>query len=185
MGPRLSEALSLLASGREGDFGGHAFLTGAPKGLALHTASNFLGGVQMPLTKRPHSSVSMAANVLKEFLSLEGLLHPSASRHNAFSLTEWSHFHSRATPASFAYDAAGVDKCKSWADGGQCESNPAYMHSSCQFTCCQKEGDKNASCADWAASGECDRNPLMMKKECLKSCNVCQEPTVPGWPEPK
>ncbi|XP_050693479.1 zinc metalloproteinase nas-6-like [Eriocheir sinensis] len=65
--------------------------------------------------------------------------------------------------------------CKAWAQSGECEKNPVYMHSSC-CTSCNKPmvcKDNNNSCGPWASKGECTKNPDYMTSHCSQSCGLC------------
>ncbi|KAK3606326.1 hypothetical protein CHS0354_041961 [Potamilus streckersoni] len=86
-------------------------------------------------------------------------------------------------------------QCKSWAQAGECDKNPAWMVPNCQRSCgkCSLSGCINLyndiDCDTWAASNECDKNPLWMIPNCRKSCRACdnsiptQAPTTTPSPD--
>jgi len=80
------------------------------------------------------------------------------------------------------------DSCPGWAKLGECEKNPAYMHTKCKKSCNKCSGKvtpkpttaKPANCKntvdddlcdEFAANGKCDM--WSMKVKCRRSCNTC------------
>ena len=86
-------------------------------------------------------------------------------------------------------------ECPTYAEDGECESNPGFAKYQCAVSCgtCgdfdaayegMREGggdgpctDKHRECRDWAHMGECGFNPGFMLGECKRSCMVCYEDT--------
>lgn len=89
-----------------------------------------------------------------------------------------------ATQQENPYTSSGdsTPQCYEWAADGQCVVNPAYMHSSCKYSCWEwyefrakkhpeyTKIDKTMDCHSWANSGECSKNPTFMKSNCAESC---------------
>ena len=124
---------------------------------------------------------------------------PRASQSNALRESRPSDADvSKATPAAPARrrgtvqpppepgcgDIAG-EGCPNWANSGECDANPEFMHKQCKWSCglCRggvppkKRGDcedTNANCATWASIGECESNPGFMKVQCPVTCRLCQ-----------
>ena len=86
------------------------------------------------------------------------------------------------------------EACSRWADAGECEANPTFMHSKCPVACGACGGvrtkkkkkttkkqkgtacrDADANCGSWASAGECDKNPAFMHSSCPVSCMSCPE----------
>lgn len=81
--------------------------------------------------------------------------------------------------------------CASFAEEGECETNPGFMKFACPVTCnlCdefesslskEEEGtdlcmDYEQQCKEWSSMGECVHNPNFMLKECRRSCFQCYE----------
>ncbi|XP_021361876.1 uncharacterized protein LOC110455816 [Mizuhopecten yessoensis] len=65
------------------------------------------------------------------------------------------------------------ENCEYWASTGECNSNPAYMHSTCQYSCGTCCSDSNDQCGYWASTGECYINPDYMDINCAMSCGYC------------
>ncbi|CAH1802796.1 unnamed protein product, partial [Owenia fusiformis] len=66
--------------------------------------------------------------------------------------------------------------CPSWAQNGECSSNPGYMLVNCKRSCNSCGGtcvDNDANCQSWARNGECQSNPGYMLVNCKLSCNSC------------
>lgn len=71
--------------------------------------------------------------------------------------------------------------CQQWANLGECEKNPKFMHVECTKTCGACKGtkverqcqDDNADCERWALTGQCVKNSEFMMANCRKSCGVC------------
>ena len=70
--------------------------------------------------------------------------------------------------------------CADWADAGECDENPLYMHHYCALSCktCSKQvdcQDDNKDCRAWATASisECDKNPDYMHVHCRKACGLC------------
>ncbi|KAI3413412.1 hypothetical protein GPALN_010906 [Globodera pallida] len=53
--------------------------------------------------------------------------------------------------------------CSVWAQKGECQQNPGYMHAWCKASCQQL----------WGLAGECHRNPTWMNCFCRVSCGRC------------
>ncbi|XP_070185651.1 zinc metalloproteinase nas-13-like isoform X2 [Littorina saxatilis] len=74
-------------------------------------------------------------------------------------------------------------QCQVWADGNQCDENPAFMNKYCRKACgicgngqkpVQDCKDANSQCEQWAKEwNECEKNPTYMKSYCKKSCGIC------------
>ena len=70
--------------------------------------------------------------------------------------------------------------CPTWAQLGQCDSNPEYMNIYCPMTCKKCSGgktcaDQHEHCVAWAGSGHCtnDKYKAYMKMRCPKVCGFC------------
>eukprot|EP00746_Dinoflagellata_sp_MGD_P142927 gnl/MRDRNA2_/MRDRNA2_75822_c0_seq2.p1 gnl/MRDRNA2_/MRDRNA2_75822_c0~~gnl/MRDRNA2_/MRDRNA2_75822_c0_seq2.p1 ORF type:complete len:670 (-),score=68.94 gnl/MRDRNA2_/MRDRNA2_75822_c0_seq2:131-1879(-) len=85
--------------------------------------------------------------------------------------------------------------CKSWAEAGDCKSNPAFMLSLCNASCnlCGNGNftattsqptsstaqmletciDTNKNCKSWADNGDCQSNRAYMILSCNASCQLC------------
>jgi len=82
---------------------------------------------------------------------------------------------------------AEEEMCNSWAEAGECASNPSYMAKHCAAACRQaKATGKTRSgmrqqmekeCAGYAQAGECSRNPAFMLSTCRKECDAWEERT--------
>jgi hypothetical protein len=80
------------------------------------------------------------------------------------------------------------EECPSWAEAGECESNPDFMLNSCMKSCAKNAkasagvpGDmyyepghehEPASCQDWAKDGDCEANPEYMLHNCAVTCSM-------------
>ena len=80
--------------------------------------------------------------------------------------------------------------CGSWAQQGECESNPDAMLRICPTSCglCTPEcKDLKPDCPGWGASGECNENPEYMVRNCPVTCEACKstckdvQSDCPGW----
>ena len=70
--------------------------------------------------------------------------------------------------------AIGHEMCESWAESGECESNPAYMKKECSASCVNAGKYKTQmqkECEGYALAGECSRNPAFMLSTCRKECD--------------
>lgn len=69
------------------------------------------------------------------------------------------------------------EDCLVWAQQGECDRNPEYMHQECRQSCgqCTSGGcqDLDRDCETWAEDGECTANPDFMKVKCQRSCRLC------------
>ncbi len=68
------------------------------------------------------------------------------------------------------------DKCRKWADSGECQSNPEFMLFSCPMSCntCSQCIDYDPTlCAELYQDGQCQSNVASMWAYCPKSCNLC------------
>jgi prolyl 4-hydroxylase len=111
--------------------------------------------------------------------------------------------HCPASCVDFSDDTSGADvsdetsgeckdrheRCKLWAQAGECKANAANMKKYCPKACniCTAEGDEeeekqvstcvdsHPDCAFWAESGECEANRVYMHKNCAKRCGTCVE----------
>ena len=85
--------------------------------------------------------------------------------------------------ASLVTCADDDSDCPTWAQEGECNSNPEYMHAVCKKSCSRCEAvagveaprcaDADSGCVEWAATGECEANPEFMHTTCAKSCKKC------------
>ena len=80
--------------------------------------------------------------------------------------------------AAMAAPSDGHEMCESWAESGECTSNPEYMQRECAAAC--KNAGKYKSqmqkeCEGYAAAGECGRNPAFMLSTCRKECDRWEE----------
>lgn len=85
--------------------------------------------------------------------------------------------------------------CSLWANKGECDANPYWMHDFCRVSCgtchshakktlevmeqrkCTSEStceDCDLRCATWTAAGECHANPGYMRSFCAVSCGLCK-----------
>lgn len=80
--------------------------------------------------------------------------------------------------------------CGSWAQAGECESNPDAMLRLCPTSCglCTPEcKDLKEECPGWGAAGECNENPEFMIRNCPVTCEACKstckdvQSDCPGW----
>lgn len=66
-------------------------------------------------------------------------------------------------------------RCTTWAAGGECDRNQAYMSSHCANSCAQMQQpaptDSEPQCARWSSMGECERNPNFMALRCARACS--------------
>ncbi len=80
---------------------------------------------------------------------------------------------------------APVDKqleCSSWAERGECASNPAYMLKHCAASCAGADTNKAKhdsqmlrECEGYARQGECSRNPAFMLSSCRTQCEAWEK----------
>ena len=66
------------------------------------------------------------------------------------------------------------EMCESWAESGECESNPAFMKRECTSSCANAAKYKTQmqkECEGYALAGECSRNPAFMLSTCRKECD--------------
>ena len=64
--------------------------------------------------------------------------------------------------------------CESWAESGECESNPTFMQKECTSSCANAGKYKTQmqkECEGYALAGECSRNPAFMLSTCRKECD--------------
>ena len=96
----------------------------------------------------------------------------------------------RTASITSAFSSTCVDgnpeNCKTWAEDGECEKNPAYMRESCKRSCGMCGGFKKPNvrkgcndeegyeCEQRAAKGECHSNKGEMLIRCMKSCDACR-----------
>ena len=70
--------------------------------------------------------------------------------------------------------AIDFEQCESWAESGECESNPTYMKQECAKSC-ENAGkfktQMQKECEGYALAGECSRNPAFMLSTCRKECD--------------
>lgn len=105
-----------------------------------------------------------------------------------------------AQPAATCEDKA--TQCKQWANSGECQRNPTFMHDECALSCgrCRlkkaapaaeatvpaseaepttavdaTEALRLSKCRSWADSGECKKNPTYMKSKCSDVCAARDE----------
>ena len=72
------------------------------------------------------------------------------------------------------YAAAEHQMCESWAESGECESNPAFMKKECAAACANAGKYKTQiqkECEGYAQMGECGRNPAFMLSTCRRECD--------------
>jgi hypothetical protein len=72
------------------------------------------------------------------------------------------------------YAAAEHEMCESWAESGECESNPAFMKKECTAACANQGKYKSQiqkECEGYALAGECSRNPAFMLSTCRRECD--------------
>lgn len=81
-----------------------------------------------------------------------------------------------ATAACAAALAADLhESCRTWAESGECESNPQYMQENCASSCAGASGYKSQmrrECEGYAKQGECSRNPAFMLGTCRAQCDA-------------
>uniref|UniRef100_A0A7S2BIR9 ShKT domain-containing protein n=1 Tax=Alexandrium andersonii TaxID=327968 RepID=A0A7S2BIR9_9DINO len=182
MGPCLAELLvSSPWQGVGGDTAGAGHLAGAPSGQALEV-NNGLDAAEWWLARRSLRSGARAPNAVVAFLSEEQQHAPPAD--HFCQLPALRHLRLRqAAAASFLRDVDDSNKCKEWAERGECESNRDHMLKRCQLSCCRHMGDFNRDCPGWAEGGQCNTNIEYMHETCPKSCNLCErENRLKGWP---
>lgn len=66
------------------------------------------------------------------------------------------------------------EMCESWAESGECESNPTFMKKECTSSCANAGTYKTQmqkECEGYALAGECSRNPAFMLSTCRKECD--------------
>ena len=66
------------------------------------------------------------------------------------------------------------EMCESWAESGECESNPTFMQKECTSSCANAGKYKTQmqkECEGYALAGECSRNPAFMLSTCRKECD--------------
>jgi len=70
--------------------------------------------------------------------------------------------------------------CAQWAQRGECNANPLYLHKQCPSSCnkCATPNgvpclDEHEECAQWAEAGECAKNAVYLNAHCPKSCKQC------------
>lgn len=102
-----------------------------------------------------------------------------------------------STELTNPYEASGdtTEECYAWAADKQCPVNPAFMHSSCKYSCWEwyqwrakqypdyKNIDRRMDCHQWAQDGECSKNPVFMKENCPESCKMKGYDPPPPPPE--
>lgn len=69
------------------------------------------------------------------------------------------------------------DNCRRWAEEGECQANPTYMHTECALSCsgtkaASKVSQVSRECDGYAEQGECNRNPAFMLSTCRKQCDA-------------
>lgn len=70
------------------------------------------------------------------------------------------------------------ETCRTWAESGECESNPAFMTSNCATSCASATSYKSQmmrECEGYAQQGECSRNPAFMLSTCRKECEAWEK----------
>ncbi|KAL7633441.1 UNVERIFIED_CONTAM: hypothetical protein RMT77_016312 [Armadillidium vulgare] len=67
------------------------------------------------------------------------------------------------------------DYCAQWAQAGECDTNPEWMHPNCKKSCkqCGVCKDNNEWCSEWSKRGECYKSRDYMEIHCKKSCSMC------------
>lgn len=74
--------------------------------------------------------------------------------------------------------------CSSWAQKGECNANPDWMHPNCKKSCrkcasmqgapsAETCGNSDLRCGYWAKRNQCLLNPIYMQASCRKACGYC------------
>ena len=67
-------------------------------------------------------------------------------------------------------------QCTTWAEQGECKSNPSYMMDACAAACGgqaappKEAADTDPHCSMWAEKGECEKNAAFMAAGCSLAC---------------
>ena len=67
------------------------------------------------------------------------------------------------------------EMCDSWAESGECSTNPSYMDAECPKACAgagKYKSQIRKECEGYAQMGECGRNPAFMLSTCRKECDA-------------
>ena len=65
-------------------------------------------------------------------------------------------------------------RCFGWAQSGECDNNPKWMHVHCEAECSSSPPPpalSAADCAQWAREGECESNKDFMLSSCANACS--------------
>lgn len=74
------------------------------------------------------------------------------------------------------------ERCRVWAEEGECLLNKRYMDRYCAASCADQPsilavgecGDQHPRCGLWASTGECSENRVVMRKYCRRACGLCR-----------
>lgn len=77
--------------------------------------------------------------------------------------------------AAAATSVDGHERCATWAEQGECTSNPAWMQTECPHACARAtdlQKQVRRECDGYAKAGECSRNPAFMLSTCRSECDT-------------